>query len=128
MCLVVCSYNNNLNMRIEYNLNSIFRQNYSNYFAVIINDASNDGSDFIYRKYLNFHNIPKDKYAYIENHKHKTTMENIYDAVFNVCSDDSIVLIVDGDDELIGKNVLKVFNANYQKLKGGYIYSNYFTY
>jgi glycosyltransferase involved in cell wall biosynthesis len=51
---VVRSYNNNAFMRIEYNLNSIFTQNYTNFMAVIINDASNDGSDIIYRKYLDF--------------------------------------------------------------------------
>lgn len=85
-------------MRIEYNLNSIFRQNYSNYFAVIINDASNDGSDFTYRKYLNFHNIPTDKYVYIESHKRATALENIYNAIHNHCSNDSISMTVDGDD------------------------------
>ena len=38
--------------RIEYNLNSIFTQNYTNYFAVITDDSSGDGSDEIYRKYF----------------------------------------------------------------------------
>lgn len=55
MCVVVPGYNNNAKFRIEYNLNSIFLQNYTNYFVVIINDASNDGSDEIYRKYLDFY-------------------------------------------------------------------------
>ena len=45
MCIVVPGYNNNARFRLEYNLNSIFRQNYTNYFAVILNDASTDGSD-----------------------------------------------------------------------------------
>jgi glycosyltransferase involved in cell wall biosynthesis len=44
MCIVVPGYNNNANCRIEYNLNSIFSQNYTNYKVVVINDASNDGS------------------------------------------------------------------------------------
>lgn len=52
-------------MRIEYNLNSIFTQNYTNYMAVIINDASNDGSDIVYRKYLDFYGVPKERYLYI---------------------------------------------------------------
>jgi hypothetical protein len=37
-------------------------------------------------------------------------------------------MIVDGDDELIGKNVLKLFNIAYQKKKAGFIYSNFYTY
>jgi len=45
MCLVAPSFNNNAKYRIEYNLNSIFTQNYTNYFVVIINDASTNGSD-----------------------------------------------------------------------------------
>jgi glycosyltransferase involved in cell wall biosynthesis len=58
-------YNNNANFRIEYNLNSIFSQNYTNYKVVIINDKSNDGSDEIYRKYFAFHRIDKERYTYI---------------------------------------------------------------
>jgi glycosyltransferase involved in cell wall biosynthesis len=123
---MVCSYNNNANQRVEYNLNSIFRQNYSNYFAVIINDLSNDGTDTLYRKYFDFYNISKDKYVYIENHLHKTAMENIYDAELNYCSEDSITLTLDGDDELIGRNAIKLFNANYHRLQAGYLYSNYY--
>ena len=45
MCVIVPSYNNNARFRIEYNLNSIFQQNYTNYYVVIINDGSTDGSD-----------------------------------------------------------------------------------
>jgi cellulose synthase/poly-beta-1,6-N-acetylglucosamine synthase-like glycosyltransferase len=64
MCVVLPSYNNNAKFRIEYNLNSVFNQNYTNYLAVIINDVSTDGSDEVYRKYLNFYNISKSVYAY----------------------------------------------------------------
>lgn len=37
-------------------------------------------------------------------------------------------MTVDGDDELIGKNVLSLFNSFYQRLKGGFIYSNFYQY
>jgi hypothetical protein len=52
-------------------------------------------------------------------------MENIYRAITEYCSEDSVVLNLDGDDELIGRNVLKIFNANYQRTNMGVIYSNY---
>lgn len=65
MCVVVPGYNNNAKFRIEYNLNSIFQQNYTNYFVVIMNDASTDNSDYIYRKYLDFYKIDPEKYAYV---------------------------------------------------------------
>jgi glycosyltransferase involved in cell wall biosynthesis len=45
MCIIVPTYNNNAHFRLELNLNSIFMQNYTNYFAVIINDVSTDGTD-----------------------------------------------------------------------------------
>jgi glycosyltransferase involved in cell wall biosynthesis len=128
MCIIVPSYNNNANFRIEYNLNSIFQQNYSNYFVVILNDASTDDSDSTYRKYLDFYGIDPERYAYILNSERKTALENIYIGVREYCSEDSIVHIVDGDDEYIGKNVLKIFNAAYQKLKAGVIYSNFYVY
>lgn len=44
MCIVSPGFNNNAKFRIEYNLNSIFSQNYTNYKVIIINDASTDGS------------------------------------------------------------------------------------
>lgn len=128
MCLVVPGYNNNDKFRIEYNLNSIFQQNYTNYFAVIINDASTDNSDEIYRKYLDFYNIDKNKYVYIDNDIRKNALENTYIAIHKYCSPDSIVVNVDADDELIGKNVLKIFNAGYQFHKAGVIYSNFYWY
>ncbi len=35
---------------------------------------------------------------------------------------------LDADDELIGKNVLKIFNAAHQKYRAGVIYSNFYWY
>lgn len=35
---------------------------------------------------------------------------------------------LDGDDEFIGKNVLKIFNAEYQRRKAGALYSNFYFY
>jgi len=37
-------------------------------------------------------------------------------------------MIVDGDDELIGNNILKIFNTAYQKNKAGVVYSNFYFY
>lgn len=44
------------------------------------------------------------------------------------CSEDSVVVNLDGDDEFIGKNVLKIFNAGYQRHKAGVIFSNFYWY
>ena len=125
---MVPGFNNNDKFRLELNLNSIFRQNYTNYFTVIINDASDDGSDELFRKYLEHHQISPEKYVYVEADKRNTALENIYKGVHEYCSEDSIVMAVDGDDELIGRNVLKAFNAAHQQTGSGVIYSNYARY
>ena len=95
---------------------------------VIINDASTDGSDQLYKKYLNFYNIDKSIYSFVNNTQRLFTLENYYKAVYDYCSSDSIVIGVDGDDELIGKNVLKIFNVAYQKFKAGVVWSSFYWY
>jgi len=128
MCIVSTGYNNNDKFRIEYSLNSIFTQNYTNYKAVIINDGSTDGSDEVYRKYFEFYQIDKAHYTYIENKERITSLENLYLATINHCSKDSIVVTLDADDEFNGRNVLKVFNWGYTTKKSGVLYSNYYFY
>ena len=98
MCIVVPGYNNNANFRIEYNLNSLFTQNYTNYKVIIVNDASTDGSGEVYRSFFRFHAIDKQRYTYIENSKRLTTLPNLYFAAMNHCSKEAIVLHIDGDD------------------------------
>ena len=82
----------------------------------------------MYRKYLNHYGISPEKYVYVENAVRKTALENIYTATYEYCSADSVVVTVDADDELIGRNVLKVFNAAYQQKKAGVVYSNYYEF
>ena len=38
------------------------------------------------------------------------------------------MMIIDGSDELIGWNTLKLFNAIYQGKTLGYVYSNFYDY
>lgn len=54
-------------------------------------------------------------------------LENIYNAVHNYCSADSMALTLDVGDEFVGKNVLRLFNAQFQKLKAGFIYTNSYS-
>lgn len=41
------------------------------------------------------------------------------------CGDDDIVIVLDGDDSLIGNQVLQVLNNVYKNQKYWYVYSNY---
>ena len=128
MCIVVPGHNNNADFRLEGNLNSIFTQNYSSYKVVIVDDASTDGSGQLYRDYLAFHAIDKQRYTFVENSKQVTALQNIYFAALRHCEKHSIVVTLDADDELIGRNVLKVFNWAYQTNKAGVVYSNFYWY
>ena len=65
MCIITPGRNNNANFRIEYNLNSIFSQNYSNYFLVVVDDASTDGSLEMYKKYFDFYKVDPQKYVLV---------------------------------------------------------------
>ena len=52
-------------------------------------------------------------------------MYNIYRGVYDHCKKGEILLVIDGDDELIGKYVFKLINAAYHKMKSLAIYTNH---
>lgn len=49
----------------------------------------------------------------IKNKERLTAIPNIYKAATEYCDPHDILALVDGDDELLGINVLKVFNSVY---------------
>ena len=65
MCIVITRYSRSGDFGIEYNLNSAFTQNYTNFKVVIVNDEVHDGRGMVYRNYFAFHRINKGKYAYV---------------------------------------------------------------
>ncbi len=51
-------------------------------------------------------------------------MGNLREASMNHCRPEEVFLVVDGDDELLGKQVFKLFNVFYNK--GNYVaYANF---
>ena len=95
---MVGGYNNNKQFRVQHNLNAIFTQNYTNYKAIIIDDASTDGTIELYKKYFMHHKIDKKYYTLISNTKQITGMPNYFFGILNHCSKDSIVIMNDADD------------------------------
>jgi hypothetical protein len=53
-----------------------------------------------------------------------TAIPNIYKAATEHCDPSDILALVDGDDELLGINVLKVFNSVYTRKGLEVMYSN----
>ena len=47
---------------------------------------------------MDHYQIEPSKYRYINNQQRKGAMENIYNAIYNYCSNDSKAIFIDGDD------------------------------
>ena len=54
-------------------------------------------------------------------------MPNLRMAAKHYCQPEEIFLIIDGDDMLLGRQVLKLFNAAFQKYDAWFVYSNFLT-
>lgn len=113
-CLVVPTMNNGQDFRYEYNLQSLINQNYTNFKIVIIDDASRDSNFELIRAFVDEHPIPQTIHL-IKNSERLSTLHNIYTAATQYCHPHDILALIDGDDELLGVNVLKIFNSMYIK-------------
>lgn len=134
---------------------SLLIQNYDNFEVLFIDDASTDGS---LEKIpactfeVDANNEPvrdesgsliiKDKHPLLEDTKclnislwkassRATALPNLHNAVMNFCTDpDDIVVLLDGDDGLIGREVLSFVNDQFVKnpdlwmMYGGALWSN----
>jgi hypothetical protein len=54
-------------------------------------------------------------------------MENIYNSITKDCGENDIVVMLDGDDSFIGRNVLLLLNAVYQREKIALMWTNYLS-
>ena len=118
--------NNAKNYRYEYNLQSIYNLHYSsNKLKVIItDDASTDRTADLIQQFLD-DNPPAFQVTLLRNDKRQTALPGIHRAIMNHCSEDDIVIFVDGDDELINPWSLKVFNSVYQNQKVDVVYTDH---
>ncbi len=106
--IVVTSFNNK--DWYKKNLDSICNQDYSNYRIIYIDDASPDGTASLVEEYIAEHNHKH--VTLIKNQTNKGMLANIYHGV-SLCSDNDIVITVDGDDWLTSNNVLTLINKVY---------------
>lgn len=87
---------------------SAMSQKYDNYKIVFIDDCSSDGS---------YDKLPHndDKAVIVKNEIRKTALENIHNAIMNFCNQDSICVLLDGDDWFSNKKVLQYVNNQYNE-------------
>ena len=95
---------------------------------VIIDDKSTDKTSSLIARYLKWRNAPEKKVILIKGLKHRTALENIYYGVHKYCDYSQMSFIIDGDDEIVGTQVFKLYNALYQQKRLYVIWSNYFSY
>jgi glycosyltransferase involved in cell wall biosynthesis len=90
-------------------------QEYRNYHVVIIDDASTDSTgEDVYQVMVTQKKLDSSRYLVIKNNERKMAMYNLRAAANVYCSPQDIFIVVDGDDQLLGRQVFKVFNAIFQ--------------
>ena len=105
---IIPSFNNE--KWIKNNLQSIINQNYSNWSVIYINDNSNDKTHNLFNEIISNANNVSDKFFYIKNDKTYKQAYNRYMA-YNMCCDDDICILLDGDDWLYSPFVLNYLNT-----------------
>ena len=108
--IVVPTYNS-VNW-VTKNLDSICNQQYDDYDIIYIDDASPDGTAEGVRQYLLKSPFIKGEFTLTENPFNKGKMENMFHAV-RQAKDNSIIIVVDGDDWLAHDKVLSVLDKVY---------------
>lgn len=109
--IITASYNNH--EWCQPNLQSIFQQDYSNWRLVYINDCSTDDTAERVQSLINEYGC-NDKVTFINNPQRMGHLYNHYYAI-HACSDDEVIVIVDGDDWLKGPDVLSYLNTIYRQ-------------
>lgn len=125
MCVIVPRFIDAELFTLEHSLNSIFRQNYTNYLAVVYSSGKQEIDDFVDR-YLRLNNISANNYRLANRSGKKTALERIRDAVHNHCQNKSFAFVLEAGNAFLTRNVLKDFNGRYNHYLYGFVWSNHF--
>lgn len=95
----------------ERNLEALRTQNYDNWHAIYINDASTDDTQKKVEAFIKKYRL-QNKITLINNTERLGAMANIYKAVY-MCDDSDVAMTYDGDDWFAGPHVLETLNQVY---------------
>ncbi len=96
----------------QWNLNSLFNQDYKNWHLVYVDDCSPDGTGELVKSYIKERGF-EDKATVICNKHRCGAMSNQYFAIHQLCKPTDIVVILDGDDWFAHTQVLSRLNDVY---------------
>ena len=107
-------------------IDSVATQNYSNWAMYLINDASTDGSKFaINHKLKTLPENIRSKITVITNNENMGAVYNQINTIKNVFGENTIVMLLDGDDALINdNNVFNFYNNLYADGATDYSYGS----
>lgn len=109
--IIVASYNNS--DFCHEHLESVLNQDYENYHVYYVDDGSTDSTLECVRSYVCKHQ-KQDRITIITNcTRNGSHVENQYNVICHCLTDDTVVVIVDGDDTLNGPNVLQYLDQIY---------------
>ena len=101
-------------------------QDYTNYHFTIIDDGSVDGTATLIKSFLESQEkVNRSQYEIVTHTERTFSLSSIRNASKNYCKEEDIIVVVDGDDELLGRQVLKLFNAVFQEKGVWYMYTNF---
>lgn len=102
-------------------LNSIKSQDYSNYEVYFVDDMSTDNTSKLIEERIN----NTEKIKLLRNTEKKYSLKNIYETIHRYSDDEDIIVIVDGDDFLYGRDVLSKLNDYYNTSDCWLTYGSY---
>ncbi|NDD55056.1 glycosyltransferase family 2 protein [bacterium] len=120
LVVVILSFNNAA--YYKQNLVSLFGQDYPNYSAVYVDDASTDGTGDLVAAYLQEHDV-HGRVTLLRNQYNRGAMHNMYTVVSGLAPE-CVVVVLDGDDQFARKDVLSLINKVYNKFDVWLTYGN----
>jgi glycosyltransferase involved in cell wall biosynthesis len=124
ICVIIPSYNNQ--EYVERNLTSVLEQDYKNFNVIYIDDFSSDETVEKAKEIISSYHL-EDKVTLIRNEENHKALYNLYYTIQSL-PDDVICYVLDGDDWLLHKSVLKDLNRFYKNEEVWASYSQYVTY
>ncbi len=125
LAVIITTYNNQ--QFCKKNLESLFSQNYHNYYTIIIDDASEDRTAEIIEDTVKKYG-KENSTILIKNKIRKGKIANLYNALHNYCHDTDIAVIYDGDDWFHDKGVFSYLNTSYTQKNIWLTYGGYEEY